>query len=289
MAETADDGAVPDARSSRRAGRRAEERHVEPSDVMVTNGRFRLLGRLLGLAFVASTALWLFAAAPDADVLVTSDLGAIAEHMRDGETYPPELLAEIDAVAGPVVAARACDARGLQNLATIRVARVETAIKSDDPDGADRLLNETVDAAKRSLACNPGSAVSWTILAWAEFIRNDSTPQLRAYLDMSYKVGPYVAWALLRRTELFLHIFPTLDAVALTQLRAQFDWLLARDGAEILAEQYMGTGEAQQAFMRDLLSDTTERNQKRVAEFIRRRGGDIVLPLVEPMGARPWK
>ncbi|QRG05909.1 hypothetical protein EZH22_23265 [Xanthobacter dioxanivorans] len=290
MAEIAKGGTPADGRGARDPAVAADEGLKEPVDVAGEGRKFRLMGRLIALAIIASTVLWLVVVVPQSDVEASFDLSTVAEHMLAGEGYPPELLAEIDASVAPVVEANICDFRGLRNLAIVRVARVETAIRtSDDPEAAERRLNEAADAATRSLVCNPASTVSWTILAWTEYIRNDDTPRLRALLDMSFRTGPYEAWALLRRVELLLHLFPSLDASAVAQLRSQLDWLLAQGGAEVLAEHYVNSGPAQQTFLRELLTTAAERDQKRVAEIIRSRGGDIVLPFVEPLGSRPWK
>jgi len=288
MDENVEAGAPPEGGSPGRAGVGSEPGQAGPNG-RPEGRRFVLGARIAAFAIVIGAAWWLTQVLPEVDIQASYDLSAVAEHMQGGETYPPELLAEIDTVAGPLVEAKKCDYRGLQDLAIIRVARVETAIQANDPEAADQRLTAAADAARRSLTCNPNATVSWTILAWIEFIRNDDTPRLRALLDMSFRTGPFEGWALLRRVELMLHIFPTLDQPGVIQLSSQLNWLLSLGAAEVLAEQYLATGPAQQAYLRDIMATASERDQKRVAELVRQRGSDIVLPLVEPQGSRPWK
>lgn len=261
-----------------------------PTPPATYNKKLGLAARMLTLLVVVSSVAWLVAVRADAGMEETYDLSVIAQHMLDGETFPPELLIKVDGYSAPVVEARLCDFAGLQNLAILRVARVETAIRtSDDADAAERRLNEAADAATRSLACNPASTISWTILAWIEFVRDEDASRLRSLLRMSYQTGPYEGWALVRRTEILLHILPTLDESSVVQLRNQLSWLLSISAVDVLAEQYMNGGPQQKDFLREVLLGASERDQKRVADVVWNNGGDIKLPLVEPRGSRPWK
>lgn len=258
------------------------------ADAMRQSGWFSLGARLVVFAIVAISTLWLVMISPDFDIEATYDLNIAAKQLLDGESLPPELLTEIDAKSAAAVEAKWCDVWGLQNLAIIRVARTENAIKANDPNAADRLLTEASETARKSLQCNPMATVSWTILAWIEFIRNDDTPRLRSLLNMSFKVGPFEGWSLLRRVGLQLHILRTLDDVSIAQLRRQINWLLARGLVEVPAQLYLSAGPQQQAFLRDVLAEAPEEVQKRAEQIVWNGGGNIALPLVNPRGSRPW-
>lgn len=260
-----------------------------PTSAPVAGGWTAVAGRCLAFAMAAAVVVWtgvIFSAEGTAERF---DLALVAEHLMNGEPYSPDVLEGVDQRADPWVVAAHCDSRGFQNLAVVRIARVEQAVQADDPDAADRLLTAAETAARRSLACNPGASVSWIVLAWIEFLRNEDTPQLRRYLEMSDLTGPFEGWPMVRRTELLLRLLPGLDAPEKARLREQLKWLVGMGGLELVVEIYLKSGPEQQALLRDIFAATSSRDQKRVAEIVRNAGGDIVLPEVEPMGSRPWR
>ncbi|MBP2151636.1 hypothetical protein [Xanthobacter flavus] len=239
-------------------------------------------------ALAAASGLWLVVVSPSLDIQATYDLNLAAKQMLNGESFPPEILDGIAAKSAPVLEAQPCNFLGFQDLAIIRSAQLENAIVANDSNAADRLSSQASDAAKKSLVCNPMSVVSWTILAWVEFLQNDDTPRLRSLLDMSFRAGPFEGWSLLRRVELQLHILPTLDNSSIEQLKRQINWLIARGLVEVPAQLYLSAGPQQQAYLRNLLAESPEEVQKRAEQIVWNSGGNIALPLARQRGSRPW-
>lgn len=182
-----------------------------------------------------------------------------------------------------------CDHQALQDITLVRAALAETAFQTDDPDLADRQLTGAEKAARATLACSPGSTTAWTVLAWIEHLRHEDTPLLHTYLDRSYTTGPFEGWAMIRRMEILLALYPALSEKEQARLRQAVEWISSTGLGEFFADQYVTAKPTQRKALRDILADAPEREQKRAAEYIRRMGEDIDLPLVEPLGARPWK
>lgn len=248
-----------------------------------------LFGRFLSAVIALLSVLWLVRAVPVSNVDAGFDLRLVAASLLDGEAFPQDILERVEADGRPLMNSDLCPAQGLLDLAVVRIALVEAAFEANDAEVADRRLTEAAEASRKSLTCSPASSVPWTILAWIEFIRDDDTPKLHALLEMSYRTGPYNGWALLRRSDLLLHIYPALSDREQAQLRSQLNWLIASTMVQAVAARYVAAAPPQRAFLRGILADAGERDQKLAAEFIRKNGEDIDLPAVEPLGARPWR
>ena len=94
---------------------------------------------------------------------------------------------------------------------------------------------------------------------------------------------------MIRRMEILLALYPALSEKEQARLRQAVEWISSTGLGEFFADQYVTAKPTQRKALRDILADAPEREQKRAAEYIRRMGEDIDLPLVEPLGARPWK
>lgn len=249
-----------------------------------------IVARAVGASVAAAAILWLANARLDARRLDAGlFLGPVANRLLNGESYGPELLLALNEELSPLLRDPACDYQARQDIAVVRVGLVEAAFQEDDADLADRRLTAAEEAARLSLACSPGSTISWTILAWVEHVRNEDTPLLRSYLDMSYRTGPYNGWGLVRRMELDLRLYPALNDNEKARLREALDWIILKQLTYVLGEQFLAGTPKQRDFLREVLSAAPEREQNRAAEFIRNNGQDIDLPLAEPLGSRPWK
>lgn len=246
--------------------------------------------RIASLVMVALSAAWLLDGRLDIRYLDAGlFLHPVASRLMAGEGYDADVLLEIEQNYAYVLSDPVCRHQAQQDLALVRVALVELSFQGDDPDLAERRIASAEEAARQSIACSPSSPVPWTILAWLEHIRYADSPRLRTYLDRSFRNGPYNGWDLLRRMEIQLRLYPAVDATEKAQLRQALDWLIFKQLSESVGELYVGATPEQRAFLREVLSAAPEREQKRAAEFIRRAGEDIDLPLVEPLGSRPWQ
>lgn len=245
--------------------------------------------RFASVIVVAVAGLWLVISAGSRRLDSGLFLHPVVERLMLGQFYDPQILSAMDADLSVLLTDPVCDYQALQDITVVRAALVEAAFQVDDPEVADRRLTRTEQAARAALACSPGSATAWTILAWVEHLRREDTPLLRTYLDLSYRYGPFEGWALVRRMEMLLALYPALDAQELARLRQAVDWIISGQMSEFLGEQYVTAKPAQRKALRDILAEAPEREQKKVAEFVRNSGEEIDLPLVEPLGSRPWK
>lgn len=248
-----------------------------------------LSGRVASALIVVSAAVWLglTLGARRTDSLIF--LRPVADRMMAGEVYDPSILAAMDEDLSGIVTDSLCDFQALQDLTVVRGALAETAFQANDPQVAYERLARVEEAARATLSCSPGSAVAWTVLAWVEHIRNEDTPRLRSYLGQSRKFGPLEGWPMVRRMELLLALYPGLDVEELADLRRSVMWISGSGLSEFIGEHYISGGENQRRALTEILSQTPEREQKMVAQFIRNNGDDISLPFVEPLGSRPWK
>lgn len=246
-------------------------------------------GRLAGLVLIVATVLWLTASFGVKRFDSGLFLRPVAARMMAGQPYDPDIISAMEADMSVVLTDPVCDYQALQDLAVVRAAFAEVAFQGDDAALADRRLTAATEAARASLACSPGSARAWTILAWIEYIRNEDSPLLRAYLRKSHDTGPFEGWALVRRMEILLALYPALDAAELANLQQAVNWMVNLQMSEFIGEHYVSAKPEQRRLLRDLLAMAPERTQKRVAEIIRGNGDDIDLPNVEPLGSRPWK
>lgn len=281
MAATSEARPVPGTSPSRSAEVQADAAQAHGRD----GGR---LARILSLVIVAGALVWLSAVVPKSTVLALYELRVLAQGVMDGERYEPQMMSDIDAAATPLLLDQPCNATGLQDLSVIKAALAIMAIDANDPDGADQRLTEAEASARRSAACNPYSGVSWTVLAWVEYIRNENTPRLASLLEMAYRTAPFEYWSLQLRINLLLYLYPKIDDEETRHLRRLLNWLLLNGYPEALGGYYVTSAAPQRGFIRDILAEAEERDQKIAAEVIRRRGEDIDLPLVPPQGSRPW-
>ncbi|MFG1212120.1 hypothetical protein V5F72_05365 [Xanthobacter flavus] len=248
-----------------------------------------LVARVAALLIVFGAGFWLFATRDARRFDAGIFLRPVAERMKLGETYDPQVLTAMEADLSDILTDRVCDHQALQDFTVLRAALAETAFQDDDADVADRRLSAAEIAARATLACSPGSATAWTILAWIEHIRHGDTPLLRTYLHRSQHFGPYEGWVLIRRMEMLLSLYPALNSEEQKGLRQAVEWIVNGGMSEFIGEQYVNANPEQRRALRDILADAPERQQKRAAEFIRDNGEDIDLPFVEPLGSRPWK
>ncbi|MFG1266192.1 hypothetical protein [Xanthobacter aminoxidans] len=245
--------------------------------------------RSAGLFIAIAAMAWLWASIGVKRLDSGLFLRPVAHRMMSGEPYDPQILSAMDAEMSVVLSDPICDYQALQDLAIVRSALAEVAFQDDDADVADQRLTAAGEAAKASLACSPGSARAWTILAWIEHLRHEDTPLLHTYLNQSYRSGPFEGWSLVRRMEIQLALYPALSEAEFAELKRAVHWLIAMQMSEFIGEHYIVAKPEQRRVLRDLLAEAPERAQKRAAEFIRSRGEDIDLPLIEPLGSRPWK
>ncbi|MFG1250518.1 hypothetical protein [Xanthobacter flavus] len=249
----------------------------------------KIIARLAGLVVAIGAVIWLWKSVGIRRLDSGLFLRPVATRMMAGEPFDPDLVVALDGDMSVVLSDRVCDYQALQDLAIVRSALAEIAFQGDAADLADMRLAAAAQAAKASIACSPGSPRAWTVLAWIEHIRNEDTPLLRTYLRMSFRSGPYEGWALVRRMEILLALYPKLDASEMADLKQSVNWLASKDMAEYIGEQYVLTKPESRVALRNILAETHERAQKRAAEVIRKGGEDIDLPAVEPLGSRPWK
>lgn len=246
-------------------------------------------GRTASFIIVFGAGCWLFATTDARRVDSAVFLRPVAERMKLGEVYDPQILTSMDDGMSFILKDPVCDHQALQDLAVVRTALAETAFQEDNADVADKRLSAAEEAARATLACSPGSATAWIILAWIEHIRHEDSPLLRAYLERSYRFGPYEGWVLVRRMEMLLSLFPALNEDERASLRQAVEWIANGFMSEFIGEQYVAAKPEQRRALREILAGTPERQQKRAAEIIREMGEDIELPFVEPLGSRPWK
>lgn len=262
---------------------RSFQRHAASSPLVI------LVVRLLGLALVGATVVWLFSATGIKRFDSGFFLRPVAARMMAGQPYDPDIISAMEADMSVVLTDPVCDYQALQDLAVVRAAFAEVAFQGEDADLADRRLTAATEAASASLACSPGSVRAWTILAWVEFIRHEDSPLLRTYLRKSHDSGPFEGWALVRRMEILLALYPALDAEELANLKQAINWMITLQMSEFIGDHYVSAKPEQRRLLRDMLAAAPERTQKRAAEVIRSGGDDIDLPLIEPLGSRPWK
>ena len=249
----------------------------------------RATARVCGAIIAAGAVIWLSVSVGVRRLDSSLFLRPVVLHMMAGEPYAPAVVAALDADMSLVLSDAVCDYQALQDLAVVRSALAEIAFQGEDADLADRRLTAAEAAAKASIACSPGSPRAWTILAWIEHIRHEDTPLLRTYLRKSYQSGPYEGWSLVRRMEILLVLYPKLDDAELADLKQSVNWLVVKQMSDFIGEHYISAKPDQRAILRDILAEAPERAQKRAAEIIRNGGEDIDLPMVEPLGTRPWK
>lgn len=261
--------------------------HLQRRDI--TSLPTRMAARLASLVIVVAAVVWLNAAFGIRRLDSGIFLHPVAQRMMAGEPYDPAVISAMEADMAVLLTDPVCDYQALQDYAVVRAALAEVAFQGDDPDVADQRLKRAEEAARASLACSPTSATAWTILAWIEHLRNEDTPLLRTYLDKAYRSGPYEGWALIRRMEILLALAPALSDEEKARLRQAVDWIIAAQMSEFVGAQYLAAKPESRKVLRDILAEAPERAQKRAAEFIRNNGDDIDLPLVDPMGSRPWK
>ena len=248
-----------------------------------------LAARVFGFVLVGATVFWLFASTGVKRFDSGLFLRPVAARMMSGQPYDPDIISAMEADMAVVLTDPVCDYQALQDLAVVRAAFAEVAFQGDDADLADRRLTAATEAARASLACSPGSARAWTILAWVEYIRHEDTPLLRTYLRKSHDSGPFEGWALVRRMEILLALYPALDAAELANLKQAINWMITLQMSEFIGEHFVTAKPEARRLLRDMLATAPERTQKKAAEVIRSGGDDIDLPLIEPLGSRPWK
>ena len=243
----------------------------------------------MGLALVVASVIWLTASFGIKRFDSGLFLRPVAARMMAGQPYDPEIISAMETAMSVVLSDPVCDYQALQDLAVVRAAFAEVAFQGDDADLAARRLAAATEAARASLASNPVSSRAWTILAWVEHIRNEDTPLLRTYLRKSYETGPFEGWALVRRMEILLALYPALDAAELANLQQAINRMIDLQMSDYIGEHYVSAKPEQRRLLRDLLATAPERMQKRVADVVRGEGDDIDLPLIAPLGSRPWK
>lgn len=289
MAESPDPAGTAEAAAGAPVGSRNDSSGRDGRRSSGAGKAVKLSARLTGLVIAIGAVIWLWNSVGIRRLDSGFFLRPVATRMMAGEPFDPDVVVAMDADMSVVLSDRLCDYQALQDLAIVRSALAEIAFQGDDADLADKRLAAAEQAAKASIACSPGSPRAWTILAWIEHIRHEDTPLLRTYLRKSFRSGPYEGWALVRRLEILLALYPKLDASEMADLKQSVNWLAIKGMAEYIGEQYVSAKPESRVALRNILADTPERAQKRAAEVIRNGGEDIDLPAVEPLGSRPWK
>lgn len=247
-----------------------------------------LLGRAAGLFLVLMAVLWMVRVGPATMDFSRADLYAVGEAIRLGESFSPETIRIVADQSQHLVAGQPCMPWDAENLVLLRIAQVEAAFVVNNEDAADQALMSAETAAKQTIYCAPNSSLAWIALAWIDFVRNDHTPHFRALIQMSERVGPNEGWSVTHRVELMLRLLSKANEADLVSLRRQIEAIIDEEGFHFLAAIYLSGDSAQQKYLRTIFADARENGQKRLAGIIRVQGGDIDLPLVAPLGGRPW-
>lgn len=150
-------------------------------------------------------------------------------------------------------------------------------------------LAATREAAYMTLRCNPYSSLSWTILAFVESQTGNDPERILTYAEMSDLTGPREKLTILRRLELVMPFFDRLDARQKERVGQQVRQLAREQRLFPAALLFIRATPAQRAFIVEQFGTLNQKDQKRIAGYIRRLGGYIDLPLVEPEGQRPWR
>ncbi|MEP9357005.1 hypothetical protein ABLE93_26150 [Xanthobacter sp. KR7-65] len=157
-------------------------------------------------------------------------------------------------------------------------------------DKREEALERVKESARLSLTCNPYSATSWTMLAWAELLTSGDTDLVLTYFDMSYATGPLEFLAALRRVELAIALWHELDESHKIMVADHMRRIVEAHGYMFAAGFYAGMTDDARKLVRDTFAEhLNEVQQKRVEAAIWRMDLSIDLPLVPPRGSRPWR
>lgn len=250
-----------------------------------------LAARLGALVIAAVSLFWVYLLSPIAVYGPGSDLVTVGRGLQALGTYDQDLLERLDAEASEKLTQWPCQPDELESLVLVRVAvSAPFFLSSELEDKRAAALERVKDGARLSLACNPNSTTSWTMLGWAELLTSGDSDVVLSYFDMSYATGPMEYLAALRRVELAITLWDDLDDPHRKLVADHMRLVVEAKGYMFAAGFYASMPDDAQKMVRDAFAEhLDEVDQKRIEAAIWSMDATIELPLVPPRGSRPWR
>lgn len=261
----------------------------EGQDVARVPRLSRSIAQLASFVLVGLSVFWLMGVAPIGFHPGDISFLSVTERIMGGYAFSSEALDQLDKSASIALTRDACVPTELKALSLIRLARVEAAIDAHNSDAALARMSELTNVVLLNIYCSPYQSTAWTILAVSEYLVNGPTPRLNALIDLSQRTGPFEGWALLRRLELLMRLWPNLTPEQMALAKEEVRLAIVSDLHEILVRLYLTASPEEKSFLRNILSEASQYDQILISRLVHQQDGDIDLPLGAQLGSRPWE
>jgi len=217
-----------------------------------------------------------------------SAIEQLEKHIIAGDPFKSNALAPLKPVLDALEQEKWGRPTVLGRAAVIDLRILEQAFVSYNQNEIDRLMKETDEAIRTSLANSPADPFLWLVLFWLENTKNGFNRAHLKYLQMSYFLGPNEGWISVKRNRFALAIFSALPSNIAEDAVSEFARLVDSGFLAESADILVGPGWSIRDTLLPRLKDVDEVNRKAFAKIVYRRGYDVSVPGIERPDWRPW-
>lgn len=215
-------------------------------------------------------------------------LERIADRIIAGEPFKTKVLAALVPVAEAAEQERVCDPAALRAAAILRLRLFEINLVGEERDALDPQMEALQDTTRRALYCLPADSFLWVVLYWVDLNQNGYRAKDRAYLRLSYSLGPNEGWVALKRNVFALATFDQLPPKMGEMAIAEFANLLNSGLEDETAAILVGPGWKVRDRLLTKLKDVKEMYRQDFAKALYHNGYNVAVPGVKLPEARPW-
>lgn len=248
---------------------------------------FFAAGRILISGFGSVAVVWGFFTFPI--FWQQSALKKIEQHIIAGDSFKASTLAPLLPILAVVGQGKWDRPSTLSSASAIDLRLLEQAFAENDRTNIDKLMAETGEMIRKSLADSPSDSFLWMVLFWLENTQNGFNRAHLKYLELSYLLGPNEGWIAAKRNRFALAIYSVLPADlaenAVNEFARLVDSRFFFEAADIL----QGPGWPIRSTLLAGLKDIDEVNRETFGKAIFKLGYDVIVPGVERPDWRPWQ
>ncbi|HEY5505326.1 MAG TPA: hypothetical protein VIK28_09220 [Sedimentisphaerales bacterium] len=141
-----------------------------------------------------------------------SAIEQIEKHIIAGDSFKSDALKPLTPVLSALGQEKWGRPTALGGAAVIKLRLLEQAFVGSNQNALDRLMKETGETIRTSLANSPSDPFLWLVLFWLENTKNGFNRAHLKYLQMSYFLGPNEGWISVKRNRFALAIFSALPS-----------------------------------------------------------------------------
>lgn len=167
--------------------------------------------RIFAAAILAVAGALLYLAVPrTVAAVVALPKDHLIAHVLNGDALSPHGLNQLLASRQRALAWERSETR-LSELALATFLQAEELSNAGDADGSRADVEQTIALSREGLVLAPARPFSWARLAYAEFVRDPTSPETAAALEMSLMTAPYEPLLTFVRLELGLRAWDILN------------------------------------------------------------------------------